>query len=667
MRHSIRLLFIQCRFTSTNLKESTVRWFYATDIPNTKPQEPNYSRGKKQPEKFLPFSLDDSRRLETFHQLSIKQASLPSSFRSIPVNEDYLFEVDLEKRELKSTYWEGPTYEVRRGLWFNSDNIPLNEELTEELETSYHKIKPGRHQEKAETGVYQDVHKLSSKHKEGKLVIYTDEKTAFILPELYGGKLQLNLLRSNLAQAIQFGATKVIRGYEAKHSIATKAKENVEKEVRDTSTSLGKLTDLISWEMSDVFKGLNPLYKVGEATQSEENSDDVLKREMETDYENDSTDENCSRSNHREVDHLVFCVHGIGQKLGKKYQYVNFAHTVNLLRGNMKKFYSQSDKLKKTNRDKGHDDWKTNCRVQVLPITWRDQIGFNTDDIDINSEDPDFPTLNEITVDGVKSLRKMLGDVALDVLLYGEPFYRRRIMSQVSTQLNDLYNLYKARNPNFQGQVSIIGHSLGSLVVFDILSRQNEHALDFDVTNYFSIGSPVGVFKLIQKTKIGPQLGTENNSDGGTDRPKCRDLYNIYHVCDPIAYRMEPLIDKSMSQFQQVYLPHWSDNQITAKIWELGESLSNTVISEGDEKRKKEVVKLSERQLSLLTKLNYSGRVDYSFRPNFLEVDLISSIMAHVSYFEEMDMTAFFLREILTRHNKVTEKEVKRIVPPNDR
>ena len=291
---------------------------------------------------------------------------------------------------------------------------------------------------------------------------------------------------------------------------------------------------------------------------------------------------------------------------------MNFAHTVNLLRGNMKKFYSQSDKLKKTNRDKGHDDWKTNCRVQVLPITWRDQIGFNTDDIDINSEDPDFPTLNEITVDGVKSLRKMLGDVALDVLLYGEPFYRRRIMSQVSTQLNDLYNLYKARNPNFQGQVSIIGHSLGSLVVFDILSRQNEHALDFDVTNYFSIGSPVGVFKLIQKTKIGPQLGTENNSDGGTDRPKCRDLYNIYHVCDPIAYRMEPLIDKSMSQFQQVYLPHWSDNQITAKIWELGESLSNTVISEGDEKRKKEVVKLSERQLSLLTKLNYSGRVDYS-------------------------------------------------------
>lgn len=36
----------------------------------------------------------------------------------MPVNEDYLFDVDIEKRELGPVYWEGPVYEVKRGTWF---------------------------------------------------------------------------------------------------------------------------------------------------------------------------------------------------------------------------------------------------------------------------------------------------------------------------------------------------------------------------------------------------------------------------------------------------------------------------------------------------------------------------------------------------------------------
>lgn len=36
----------------------------------------------------------------------------------IPVNEDYLFDVDLKKRELAPVYWRGPSYDIRRGTWF---------------------------------------------------------------------------------------------------------------------------------------------------------------------------------------------------------------------------------------------------------------------------------------------------------------------------------------------------------------------------------------------------------------------------------------------------------------------------------------------------------------------------------------------------------------------
>lgn len=40
------------------------------------------------------------------------------SKNKVPVNEDFLFDVDVEVRELRPAYWLGPVYEVRRGTWF---------------------------------------------------------------------------------------------------------------------------------------------------------------------------------------------------------------------------------------------------------------------------------------------------------------------------------------------------------------------------------------------------------------------------------------------------------------------------------------------------------------------------------------------------------------------
>lgn len=38
--------------------------------------------------------------------------------------------------------------------------------------------------------------------------------------------------------------------------------------------------------------------------------------------------------------------------------------------------------------------------------------------------------------------------------------------------MNRMYALFLERNPGFTGKVSLGGHSLGSLIVFDILSNQ---------------------------------------------------------------------------------------------------------------------------------------------------------------------------------------------------
>ncbi|SCU88571.1 LAFA_0E13454g1_1 [Lachancea sp. 'fantastica'] len=641
------VVFRRCsRLVSTRAEGSNVLWYYATDVPTSKPFEPNYSIGDKKPSKFIPFSKNDSSRLERMFQLaSSRSANETSRLNAVPVNEDYLFEVDLAKREIRPAYWAGPTYEVRRGLWFNSEGVPIEQDLASELEKHRQEFLADKNDQKQCQASEQqeglrDVFKLSKTHKEGNLVLYADETTAFVLPELYGGKLQLNWLRSHLAQAVQFGAYKVVRGADTNCSLTDAVKNNVQEEIQDTGKSLGKVTDLINWQLLDLLTGLNPL------ASSKDSNNKVMEKEVETDYSRETSTGGQTNSNHRDVDHLVFCIHGIGQNLGKKYQYVNFVHTVNVLRANLKKMYSTSDQLKDLNKKKGHADWENNCRAQVIPITWRHKIGFNTDDVQVNSEDPDLPTLSDITADGVKPLRKILGDVVLDLLLYGESHYKHRIMQEVAQQLNDLYNFYRARNPNFEGKVHILGHSLGGLLIFDILANKDRYPLDFEVENFFSVGSPTGVFKLIQKTKLSHLKSPSHTTK--VETPQCQNLFNIFHVCDPIAFRLEPLVDKSFAKLQPAYVPHWTSNDFTSKLVELGGSLMTN-----DSKKEASSITMTDRSIQMLNKLNYSGRVDYAFLPNFLEVDLISAIKAHVSYFEEMDLAAFILKQMLSRRRRV--------------
>ena len=640
IRCSIRNVRVGHRWISTAPEGSNVRWFYATDIPIRKPFEPTYSIGDREPNKFIAFSRNDSARLERMFQIMKAHDDKKNhSFRAVPVNEDYLFEVDLKRREVKPAYWEGPVYEVRRGIWFNTDHLPVRNELAFELEKHRQELLADKNNPTECQGgnerKYRDVFSLSSKHKEGKMVLYADEKTAFILPDLYGGKLQLNWLRSNLAQAVQFGAYKVVRGADSDCSLGEVVKGSVNSEVEDTTKSLGKVTDFINWQILGSLSGLNPFSSL-----KTDESNKVLEKEVEADYARENESKKEWRSNYRDVDHLVFCIHGIGQNLGKKYQYVNFAHTVNVLRSNLKKMYSQSAQLKTICKKEGFDDWEENCRTQVIPITWRNKVGFNTDDAEVNSEEPELPTLSDITVDGVRPLRKVLGDVVLDLLLYGEAHYKHKILQEVTGQLNHVYHLYRSRHPNFDGKVHIMGHSLGSLLIFDILANQDRYPLDFDVENFFSIGSPVGVFKLIQKTKIGDGKSKTLNFE----RPQCKNLFNIFHVCDPVAYRIEPLVDKSFSAIQSAYVPHWTSSDIASKVLEIGGSFMNN-----EPTKESSTLTLTNRQLNLLTKLNHAGRVDYAFLPSFLEVDLISAIKAHVSYFEEMDLAAFMLKQVLSK------------------
>lgn len=44
-------------------------------------------------------------------------------------------------------------------------------------------------------------------------------------------------------------------------------------------------------------------------------------------------------------------------------------------------------------------------------------------------------------------------------------------MKKVAHDLNKVHYMFRERNPTFNGTVNLIGHSLGSLIIFDLISN----------------------------------------------------------------------------------------------------------------------------------------------------------------------------------------------------
>ncbi len=97
------------------------------------------------------------------------RARRPDAVR-VPVNEDFLFDVDIEQRELAPVYWLGPIYEVRRGSWFYQEGStlrPCEENLAAQLEEGYLKTKPWTYPEitaRSNAGVQDVTPKASSEN-----------------------------------------------------------------------------------------------------------------------------------------------------------------------------------------------------------------------------------------------------------------------------------------------------------------------------------------------------------------------------------------------------------------------------------------------------------------------------------------------------------------------
>jgi hypothetical protein len=204
-------------------------------VPKRKPKllkEEGISQNKPlpPPKKFVTFSERDSRSIEAAYQRLVEdyedngrplsrnegriseeaagkkentsieddenEESLEDEKKTVkvPVNEDFLFDVDIEHRELAPAYWLGPIYEVRRGTWFYQEGTtlrPCEEKLSAQLEEGYLKVKPFRYPKfQGKAGSKSESTEPSAESEAGSSKAPEDSKAKDITPKLSKPNLQ---------------------------------------------------------------------------------------------------------------------------------------------------------------------------------------------------------------------------------------------------------------------------------------------------------------------------------------------------------------------------------------------------------------------------------------------------------------------------------------------
>lgn len=193
---------------------------------------------------------------------------------------------------------------------------------------------------------------------------------------------------------------------------------------------------------------------------------------------------------------------------------------------------------------------------------------------------------------------------------------------------------------------------------------------DFEVSKFFTFGSPIGLVLAYRRFKNGEDRGVP-------PKPACNQVYNLFHPFDPSASRIEPLIMHQFSNIPAVNVPRYQrfplgDGQshlLNNVIGAFPELFVPQPTSPGTQSR----LGLAQRDNDLsagsqgscdgsdspqggmdsdAAAANWWGtkRVDFAlYCPEGLQQfpTAVLSPLFHVSYWESSDVAAFVVREIL--------------------
>ncbi|CAM9561115.1 unnamed protein product [Ectocarpus fasciculatus] len=307
--------------------------------------------------------------------------------------------------------------------------------------------------------------------------------------------------------------------------------------------------------------------------------------------------------------------------------------------------------------------------VEFLPVEWFHQVHGN----DAVSEG----MIQDITLKSIPGFRDFASQAIMDVMYYLTPDMQVAILKVVGEQMNEMWKNFCRFTPDFSGKVSVVGHSLGSIIAHDILMAQPvkgetqiaEDAVgkDIPLLSFYpevllACGSPIGMFLSLRQSTLNKKRLFKFNT---TNR-----FFNLYHLYDPGAYRLEPLLDKRLRDLQPLHVPHRGGDRIhvsvkkfnrgvnaaigrmtksTGKGWHIIQSSINTTIktaigdpgSSGNEQPiASEEVTDAEDALD--------ERIDWVIQESTLEGmhPWASAVFAHSSYFTNFDMVMFLVNRL---------------------
>uniref|UniRef100_A0AC35FS09 DDHD domain-containing protein n=1 Tax=Panagrolaimus sp. PS1159 TaxID=55785 RepID=A0AC35FS09_9BILA len=301
---------------------------------------------------------------------------------------------------------------------------------------------------------------------------------------------------------------------------------------------------------------------------------------------------------------LILVVHGIGQKGYENLIAKNTGQMREVILHLMDKYYPNEKR-----------------RPMILPIEWRASLILDKGLTDV------------ITLPRMPSMRHALNSIAMDIMYYQSPLYRSEIINGVIRSMNHTYQIFTRNNRNFSGKISLVAHSLGSVIAYDVLTNwsplllydqfvtsaikehlkqsgideeerkiledfhssrvklfededkvnsillKTDEKLEFQVENMFAIGSPLAVFLVMRGVDFKKVLPNNEN---------VKHIYNIFHPYDPVAYRLEPLYDSHYKHIRPVKLFYYADDRAKQNYAKLPYELHKSYVRKLKKQQKKE-------------------------------------------------------------------------------
>ncbi|XP_026190415.1 uncharacterized protein LOC34622874 [Cyclospora cayetanensis] len=198
--------------------------------------------------------------------------------------------------------------------------------------------------------------------------------------------------------------------------------------------------------------------------------------------------------------------------------------------------------------------WRKPVSVHVLAINWKRCI--------VEAQDHLFQSIG---ISSMYEMRRLLTLTAGDLLFFMTPRFGDFIMQQVAAQLNAAYHRLKHHSSGrfTNSRFSLLGYSLGSVMAYELLSgksfRPTQHKstsevpkLDFNAECLFLLGGCLPAFLLLNSPEI---LKT------GLQLPPNLRVYNLFHPCDPVAFRLEKLVYPNIKEVAPpVLIAYWRTN-----------------------------------------------------------------------------------------------------------